>query len=78
MNDRRKEKLNKLCEELHNIKDELDEMQTKMQEEYDDMSEKIQDSEKGELLRSEIDDMEEYKNSIQQAIDGMEAAYDEL
>ena len=76
MNDRQKEKLNKLCEKLHNIKDELDEMQTNMQEKYDDM--KDPDSEKGELLRSEIDDIEEYKNSIQQAIDGMEAAYDEL
>ena len=76
MKAKHKSRLKKSHEKLQEVLDEIDEVQTEMQVEYDDMSEKAQESEKGEAFMQEIENIEDYKVSIQQALDDMGIIFD--
>lgn len=64
MNKARRAKINSICEKLAGLQEELTTVTEEEQDAYDNMPEGIQEGEKGE--------------AAQEALDGLEAAYDEI
>ena len=69
MNAARRKELNKLIDQLEDIKSQLGELQQEEQDAYDNLPESLQDSERGERIQEAAENMEYAATSIDEVID---------
>lgn len=69
MNNPTRKTIAKLLEQLADIRDTVDELQSEEQDKYDNLSEGIQASERGEAIQEAADNLESAVSSLEEAID---------
>lgn len=76
MNAKRRKQLANAIEVLNNVLELLEEVTTDEQDAYDNLPESIQDSERGEAMQENVDDMEDASSSLQDIIDQLQDIID--
>lgn len=76
MNAKRRKQLANAVEVLNNVLGLLEEVTTDEQDAYDNLPESIQDSDKGEAMLENVDDMEDASSSLQDIIDQLQDIID--
>lgn len=69
MNATRRKELNKLIEQLEDIKIQIENLQQEEQDAYDNLPESLQDSERGERMQEAADELENAASSVDEVID---------
>lgn len=76
MNKARRKWLTDTIEMLEQAKQELENISDDEQEAYDNLPESIQDSERGETMQENVDDIEDASSSLQDIIDQLQEIID--
>lgn len=76
MNEKRRKQLANAVEVLNNVLELLEEVTADEQDAYDNLPESIQDSDRGEAMQENVDDMEDASSSLQDIIDQLQDIID--
>lgn len=77
MNKARRKRIEKIAQELEDLRSDLELVTEEEQEAYDNMPESFQMSERGEHAESVIENLELIMESMQEALDGLYSYEDE-
>ena len=72
MNKQRRKALNDAIEKLTELKEIIDSIREEEQDAYDNLPESLQDSEKGEQMYDNCDDLETAASDLEDVIDNLE------
>lgn len=76
MNAKRRKQLANAVEVLNNVLELLEEVTADEQDAYDNLPESIQESERGETMQENVDDIEDASSSLQDIIDQLQGIID--
>lgn len=74
MNNARRKEIQKITQQLEELKSSIESLQEEEQDAYDNLPESIQDGARGEKMQEAINNLEYAVDNIQDCIDNLESA----
>jgi predicted nucleic acid-binding Zn-ribbon protein len=74
MNDNRRARIQKLRDQIEDLKEQIDYLQTEEQDAFDNMPEGLQGSDKGQAIETAADHLSDAVSSMEDVITSLESA----